>query len=145
MNAINKIKSKVMTMANRFVSQGFPRSAAMKKAWGVAKNPDISTKVKGVTMNRRQEAISHLTRYAAADISITLKRESDNIADSNDVAVIATVQGKGSYKMGYLPKYLAMVVAPLMDAHKAVTAAFQEVRDGESAKPNYGLTIGIQI
>ena len=98
MNAINKIKSKVMTMANRFVKQGFPRSAAMKKAWGVAKNPDISTKVKGVTMNRRQEAIAHLTRYAAADISITLERESDNAADINAVAVIATVHGKGSYK-----------------------------------------------
>ena len=145
MNAINKIKSKVMTMANRLVKQGFPRSAAMKKAWGVAKNPDISTKVKGVTMNRRQEAIAHLTRYAAADISITLERESDNIADNNAVAVIATVQGKGSYKMGYVPKYLAMIIAPLMDAHKAVTAAFREVRGGESAKPNYGLAIGIRI
>lgn len=145
MNAISKIKSKVMTMANRFVRQGYSRSNAMKKAWGVAKNPDISTKVKGVTMNRRQEAIAHLTRYSAADISITLERESDNIADNNAVAVIATVKGKGSYKMGYVPKYLAMVIAPLMDAHKAVTAAFQEVRGGERAKPNYGLAIGIRI
>lgn len=145
MKAINTIKSKVMTMANRFVKQGFPRSVAMKKAWGVAKNPDINTKVKGVTMNRRQEAIAHLNRYAAVDISITLERESGNAADSNAVAVIATVQGKGSYKMGYLPRYLAMVIAPLMDAHKAVTAAFQEVRGGGSAKPNYGLAIGIRI
>ena len=145
MNAISKIKSKVMTMANRFVRQGYSRSNAMKKAWGVAKNPDISTKVKGVTMNRRQEAIAHLTRYSAADISITLERESDNATDRNAVAVIATVKGKGSYKMGYVPKYLAMVIAPLMDAHKAVTAAFREVRGGERAKLNYGLAIAIRI
>ena len=47
--------------------------------------------------------------------------------------------------MGYVPKYLAAIIAPLMDAHKAVTAAFQEVRGGENAKPNYGLAIGIRI
>lgn len=144
-NAINALKSKVMTIANRLVRNGFPRRMAMIKAWGIAKNPDIDTKVKGVTVGRRQEAIAHLRRYAAASISITLERESGNAADANAVTVIATVKGKGSYQIGYLPRYLAAVVAPLMDAHKAVTAAFQEVRGGEPSKPNFGLAIGITI
>ena len=134
-----------MTIANRFVRNGLPRRMAMIKAWGIAKNPDIDTKAKAVTVGRRQEAIAHLRRYAAADISITLERESGNAADSNAVAVIATVKDKGSYQIGYLPRYLAAVVAPLMDAHKAVAATFQEVRGGERAKPNFGLAIGITI
>ena len=140
-NTINNIKSKVMTMANRFVKHGLPRRMAMIKAWGIAKHPDIDTKVKGVTVGRRQEAIAHLRRYAAADISVTLERESGNAADSNAVAVIATVKGKGSYQIGYLPRHLAAVVAPLMDAKKAVAATFQEVRGGETTKPNFGLAI----
>ena len=145
MNTIKTLRSKVMTIANRFVKHGLPRRMAMIKAWGIAKNPNIHTKVKGVTVGRRQEAIAHLRRYAAADISVTLERESGNAADSNAVAVIATVKGKGSYQIGYLPRYLAAVVAPLMDAHKAVAATFQEVRGGERAKPNFGLAIGITI
>ncbi len=145
MNTIKTLRSKVMTIANRFVKNGLPRRMAMIKAWGIAKNPDIDTKVKGVTVGRRQTALDHLRRYAAADIAITLERESGNAADSNAVAVIATVKGKGSYQVGYLPRYIAAVVAPLMDASKAVTAAFQEVRGGERAKPNFGLAIGITI
>ena len=144
-DTINTIKSKVMTLANRFVKHGLPRRTAMIKAWGIAKNPDIDTKVKGVTVGRRQEAIAHLRRYAAADISVTLERESSNAADINAVSVVVNVKGKGSYQIGYLPRQLAAIVAPLMDAHKTVTAAFQEVRGGERAKPNYGLAIGIRI
>lgn len=145
MNTIKTLRSKVMTIANHLVKNGLPRRIAMIKAWGIAKNPDIDTKVKGVTVGRRQTALDHLRRYAAADIAITLERESGNAADSNAVAVIATVKGKGSYQVGYLPRYIAAVVAPLMDASKAVTAAFQEVRGGERAKPNFGLAIGITI
>ena len=144
-NTINNIKSKVMTMANRFVKHGLPRRMAMIKAWGIAKHPDIDTKVKGVTVGRRQEAIAHLRRYAVADISVTLERESGNAADGNAVAVIATVSGKGSYQIGYLPRYLASIVAPLMDAKKSVAATFQEVRGGETTKPNFGLAIGVRI
>lgn len=145
MNTIKTLRSKVMTIANRLVKNGLPRRIAMIKAWGIAKHSDIDTKVKGVTVGRRQTALDHLRRYAAADIAITLERESGNAADSNAVAVIATVKGKGSYQVGYLPRYIAAVVAPLMDAHKAVTAAFQEVRGGERTKPNFGLAIGITI
>lgn len=145
MNTINTIRAKVMTIANRLVKNGLPRRIAMIKAWGIAKHPDIDAKVKGVTIGRRQTALDHLRRYAAADISITLERDSDNTADNNAVAVIATVKGKGSYQVGYLPRYLAAIVAPLMDAHKAVTAAFQAVKGGEPSKPNFGLAIGIAI
>ena len=83
--------------------------------------------------------MTDMRRYAAADISVTLERESGNAADSNAVVVIATVKGKGSYQIGYLPRYLAAVVAPLMDAHKAVAATFQEVRGAKEQSRISGL------
>ena len=43
------------------------------------------------------------------------------------MAVIVSVEGKGSYTMGYLPRMLAATVASLIDAGKAVGATFTQV------------------
>ena len=110
--------SKVMTIANKLVTQGYNRANAMVKAWVLIKLPLVETKVAGVTFGNRQKAIERLAKYDAAQITIRLQRESDNAQDLNTVAVIAEVRGKGSYCMGYLPKTLAVFVAPLMDAGK---------------------------
>ena len=48
MNTIKTLRSKVMTIANRFVKNGLPRRMAMIKAWGIAKNPDIDTLVRNL-------------------------------------------------------------------------------------------------
>lgn len=102
--------SKVMTIANRLVSQGITRAAAMLQAWAIVKNPLIETNVVGVTRHRRQEAIEHLTRYDPAQIHIQLQRESGNQYDRNAIAVIATVAGRGSYQIGYLSKSIARLL-----------------------------------
>ena len=150
------LHSKVTTIANRLVSQGYNRPHAMVKAWTLVKLPRLETKVAGVTYGNRQKAIEHLTRYAPEAISIRLERERDNPIDRNAVAVWAAVEGKGStgapgkpsgllgwVHMGYLPRALAAFIAPLMDAGKAVGALFREVRGG--GDPWMSLGLGIEV
>jgi ADP-ribosylglycohydrolase len=140
----NATKSKVMAIANRLTAQGYSRPAAMVKAWALVKLGAMETKVAGVTFGNRQKAIQHLARYAPEAISIRLEQERANEYDRNTVAVWAAVEGKGSYHMGYLPRSLAIFVAPLMDAEKAANALFREVRGGGEAWMNYGLRVEVR-
>jgi hypothetical protein len=140
---MNTSKSKVMTIANKLVAQGYNRAHAMIKAWALVKLPAVATKVAGVTFGNRQTAIAHLTQYAPESITIRLQREQGNQYDRNAVAVIAAVEGKGSYHMGYLPKALAAFIAPLMDAGKAVQGIFKEVRGGYEPYMNLGLVVEV--
>lgn len=137
--------SKVMTIANRLVAQGYNRANAMVKAWVLVKMPLVETKVSGVTYGNRQKAIEHLSRYNATEIAINLIRESNNSFDTNAVAVYATVSGKGSYCIGYLPRVLAAFVAPLMDAGKQVQSIYKEVRGMYQPYMNFGLAIEVKI
>jgi len=139
----NATKSKVMTIANRLVAQGWGRATAMIRAWALVKLPKLETKVAGVTYGNRQQALEHLTRYAPEAVSIRLEREQGNEHDRNAVAVWAAVEGKGAYHMGYLPRSLAAFVAPLLDAGKAVRALFKEVRGGYEPYMNYGLRVEV--
>lgn len=60
---MNEKRSKVMTIANSLVTKGYNRSQAMFEAWAIVKSASLTTSVAGVTFNRRQEAIQHLSRY----------------------------------------------------------------------------------
>lgn len=135
--------SKVMTIANQLVKQGYSRSMAMIKAWIMVKLPQIKTTVSGVTFGKRQKALEHLRQYNPQLISISLQHESNNPADSNAVQVIAAVRGKGSYCVGYLPKAMAQLIAPLLDKGTAVKAEYRKVKRYLDSLP-YGLEIAIQ-
>ncbi len=137
--------SKVMTIANRLVKQGYNRANAMVKAWVLVKMQSVSTKVSGVTYGKRQQAIEHLTHYRPGDIRISLYRDRTNAYDSNAIAVIATVRNKGAYTMGYLPKALAAFIAPLIDSGKLITSRFREVRGMYQPFMNYGLGIEVRV
>lgn len=137
--------SKVMTIANRLVKQGYNRANAMVKAWVLVKMQSVSTKVSGVTYGKRQQAIEHLTHYRPEDIRISLYRDSANAYDSNAVAVIATVRNKGAYTMGYLPKTLAAFIAPLMDSGKMISSRFREIKGMYQPFMNYGLEIELRV
>jgi hypothetical protein len=115
--------------ANTLLKAGYNRSQAFIKAWSMAKG--MVTKVKGVTKENRQTAIRHLLRYNPQDVTIQLQRERDNVYDGNAIAVVAAVRGRGAYKMGYLPAVLSGMIAPLMDAGKAIRSGYQEVRGGD--------------
>lgn len=136
-------QSKVCIVANSLVKQGFSRSAAMVRAWILVKLPQLTTRVKGVTYKQRQRALEHLGRYSRQDIAITLLHEPHNKHDENAVAVVATVKGKGSYTMGYLPKGLAALIAPLLAGGKAIESLYTKVRKCCPSLP-YGLEIAIR-
>lgn len=71
--------------------------------------------VAGVRYGHRQAALAHLTMYPENVIHFHLLRERENLYDVNAVAVSAEVLGKGQYKMGYLNRPAAALVAPVMD------------------------------
>ena len=137
--------SKVMTIANRLVAQGWGRANAMVKAWALAKLPAVTSKVAGVTHGNRQRAIERLAMYAPESVHIRLQREQGNSHDRNAVAVYAAVEGKGSYCMGYLPRALAAFIAPLMDTGRAVQAAYRGVTGGWDVYANYGLAVEVLV
>ena len=141
----NTTKSKVCVIANRLSKNGMNRSEAFKKAWAVVKTEQINTKVAGVTFANRQKALERLTQYEAEQITISLEREPENVFDSNAVAVVVTVESKGSMTIGYLDRRLAAMVAPLLDAGKAVGAAFKEIRGKYHNYHNYGLAVSVSI
>jgi hypothetical protein len=141
----NDTKSKVCHIANRLTKQGMNRPEAFRRAWATVKAETLETKVAGVTIGRRQEALERLIRYEADSISVSLERESANEYDGNAVKVITTVQGKGSYTVGYLPRTLAATIAPLIDAGKAVRATFKEIRGKYHNYHNYGMAVSVSI
>ncbi|MEE1492871.1 MAG: hypothetical protein UGF45_12915, partial [Massilioclostridium sp.] len=81
------LNSKVMSIANKLVAQGYNRANAMIKAWALVKMPQVITKAAGVTYGKRQKALEHLAHYAPEQISIRLERERDNEFDRNAVVV----------------------------------------------------------
>ena len=135
--------SNVMLIANNLVKQGLSRSQAMVQAWIIVKLQKIDIRVAGVSFGKRQEAIEHLTQYKAADIRVQLVRDIKNQYDHNAVAVVATVRGKGSFCMGYLPRAAAASIAPIMDKRRSVYSRLKGILGfGDSMK---GLSIQIQV
>lgn len=137
--------SKVMTIANRLVKQGYNRAHAMVKAWALVKLPNVLTKVAGVTYGKRQTALEHLTHYRPQDIRISLYRGEHNTADKNAVAVIAAVRDKGAYTIGYLPRAFAAFIAPLMDKGRDIKSRLVEVCGGQELYLNYGMRIEVIV
>ena len=119
--------------------EGMSRSEAFRAAWRLAK-AKLVEKVSGVTFGRRQEALQRLTRYDAQEIGLQLRREQDNAADMNAVAVWASVAGRGEYHMGFLPRTTAARLAPIMDKGVRVRTALEAIVGGYE-----GLSYGIRV
>lgn len=139
------MKSKVMTIANHLVKLGVERSAAMRRAWLTVKLRRIETKAVGVTFGKRQVLLERLTRYAADNITVQLKRDRLNLFDLNAVQIIAKVRGKGSAVIGYLNRELAAAIAPLLDKGKEVPSSFKGVTGGAAYNLTYGLNISLAV
>jgi hypothetical protein len=74
----------------------------------------VELAVRGVSFGNRQEALRRLARYNPADVRAVLVPEPENPADPAAVAVMVGVQGgRGLYRLGYVPRNLAPVVAAL--------------------------------
>ena len=143
MKVTDKIRAKVCRRANNLVKEGYSKAAAFVKAWVLVKLEQVKIRVSGVTYGQRQKALEHLKKYKAEDISIQLIHDSNNKYDRNAVQVIATVKNKGSYCMGYLPRRLAMFIAPLLTCGDTVTAVYSKVAVKDVSLP-YGLEIAVR-
>lgn len=67
-------RSIICKVANNLRKSGYTLSQAFKMAWKLAKGK-ASVKVAGVTKERRQEAIEHLSRYNPEMVSFILNRK----------------------------------------------------------------------
>ena len=138
-------KSIIFRNANKLVKQGYTRSEALKKAWALAKLPEISVRVKGTAAtSKRQEALEHLTRYSADRVLFRIAPEPQNVHDQNAIAVIATVKGKGSFLIGYLARELAASMSKLLRAGLTVLTS-GNVTGGYNPYVHYGARINIKF
>lgn len=142
---LKEIRSKVMQIANRLVKRGQVRACAMETAWRLVKARRLSTRVTGTSFDNRQNVLALLTKYAPADVSIQLVRESSNPFDSNAVTVTASVKDKVRAVIGYLPKAVASVVAVLMDKGIEVLSDTLSIAVGYAGQESYGARIIVKI
>lgn len=120
----------------------YTQSEALKAAWKLIKNP-LTISAKGVSFGKRQTALQHLAHYPRHFILLDLIRE-QNPFDENAVAVHVLVVGKGSYQVGYLPRELAQIIAPLLDRGVNIPAQFESVTGGRGYG-NYGLRMKVRV
>ncbi|MDE5936922.1 MAG: HIRAN domain-containing protein [Ruminococcus sp.] len=143
---LKEIRTKVMQIANRLhYKSGLDRSTALAKAWRLIKTHAVSTRVAGTTFDNRQNVLAFLKSYQAEQVSIRLMRDRSNAFDKNAVAVIATVKGKVSAVIGYLPKAVADIVAVLMDKGLDILSDTLNIVGGYAGHENYGAGIIIRI
>jgi hypothetical protein len=106
-------KSAVCKIANR-ISRDVSRHDAFVQAWAIVKARGLELAVRGVSFGNRQEALRRLAAYNPAQVRAVLVPEPANPRDPAAVAVMVGVNGgRGLYRMGYVPRNLAPVVAAL--------------------------------
>ena len=135
-------KSRVMTIANKLVGKGFSRKVAMLKAWILAKAERLSVRVAGVTFNNRQSVLKAICGKPA---QVKLIHE-NNSSDINSVSVWAFAEGtRGFYRIGYLPRGVASVIAPLIDKGQAPKISRLIICGGFEPEMNFGARLQIAI
>lgn len=136
-------KSRVMTIANRLVGKGYSRRVAMFKAWILAKAENLSTRIAGTSFGSRQNVLKAIEGKPA---QIKLVHEADNTADCNAVSVWVFAEGtRGYYRIGYLPKAVAYVVAPLLDRGEQLKLNSVAVTGGHKAGFSYGARLQLAV
>ena len=110
------------------------REAKVENAMGALDFP-ITTKVAGIS--RHQDLLENVLHHTF----FILCREPDNPFDKNAIAVKAW----GKHELGYVPKYLAETLAPLLDAGKVSRKATFVRKNVSTKAPDLpvGLTIKI--
>lgn len=137
-------RSIICKVANRLRKSGYTLSQAFHMAWKLAKGK-ASVKVAGVTKERRQEAIEHLSRYNPERVSFSLQREKQNSFDRNAIAVYARVKGGKPYKMGYVSAAVACLLSGVIDNITAINARLQAITGGFYADMVQGLRLTLSI
>ena len=135
-------RREVMTLNHRLYHTGrYTQSEALKLAWQLVKGVQLSAR--GVTFGKRQMAIAHLMKYPRHLITLTLQHRA-HTADPQALVIVATVHGKGSYPIGYVPREWARALAPLLDAGQTLAATFKTIT-GSREVGHYGLRLAVQV
>ncbi len=122
-------RSIICKVANQLHRSGYTLSQSFRLAWRLAKGK-ASVKVAGVTKGSRQKAIEHLKRYSLDMVSFILKREPNNIYDSNAISVYAKVGNSKMYKMGYISAVVSNLLCEVIDNIISIKATLQAITGG---------------
>jgi hypothetical protein len=133
-----------MTLGNRLAPRYGDRRAAFVEAWAIVKAGGLELAVKGVTFGTRQEALKRLAAYSPEQVRAVLVPEPENPVDPAAVAVMVGVQGgKGLYRLGYVPRTAAPMVAALggqLPALRVVSGTW-----GYSNKTTFGARVALAV
>lgn len=122
-------RSIICKVANQLHKSDYTLSQSFRLAWRLAKGK-ASVKVAGVTKGSRQKAIEHLKRYSLDMVSFILKREPNNIYDSNAISVYAKVGNSKMYKMGYISAVVSNLLCGVIDNIISIKATLQAITGG---------------
>ena len=147
MKDITKTRTIVTTFANQIDRDMDCKDMpfAFKKAWELARAETLTTKIAGVTYGSRQRALNRLGQYKPDEIKIELERDAENTYDKKAIKIQVSVNGGASYHLGYLPKRLAALLAPLIDKGFDLDAKLKTVTGGVAGRETYGALININL
>jgi len=145
MTQITKIRKSVATLANRINKKINDLSTSFHRAWQIVKGRLLISRVNGVTYGTRQRALRKLEKYSANMINVTLEREAGNTYDANAIRVLVNVKNGEKYHLGFIPKDLADLLAPIMDKGIQLAARFKGVTGGYEGRENRGALIAIEL
>ena len=143
-NELKNRLSKVMTLGNRLAPRMGDCRTAFVQAWAIVKAGGLELAVRGVSFGNRQEALKRLAAYNPAQVRAVLVSEPPNPIDPAAVAVMVGVNGgRGLYRLGYVPRNLAPVVAALggqLPALRVVSGSW-----GWSGKTTFGARLALAV
>lgn len=135
-----KVVSAVLRQAWRLFrrASSYGWALILKLSWRLVRNKTrfYATKAVGVTASctARQARLKWLQRYRTEEIKLSLVRDPRNRYDENSVCILASIDGKTKYMLGYLKSGLASQVAPLLDSGQVAIALLEEVTGPGSLK-----------
>ena len=145
MKKITRIRKQVTSIANRINKKINNLSAAFRRAWQIVKGRELISRISGVTYGTRQRALRKLEKYNAGMINVTLQHEADNAYDVNAIRVLVNVGSGAQYHLGFLPKDLASLLAPILDKGIELVTRFKSVTGGYADRDTYGALITIEL
>jgi len=145
MSPITRIRKEVATLANKINQTVKNLSTAFRRAWKIIKGRVLISKVSGVTYGSRQKALGRLEKYGAGVINVSLERDGNNTYDANAIRVMVNVGNGAQYQLGFIPKDLAALLAPLLDKGIQLAARFKSVTGGYEGRETRGALIAIEL
>ena len=139
-------RSRVMSIANTTVRNSkMTRSLATKSAWSISLVSSFATKIRGVAQPLPQKALARLAVLDPSLIHLRLTPEPYNSHDRNACAVMASWNGSGDLRLGYLAAKYARVLVPLFPYMSASLLQITGGQDHGWGKKYYGMNIRIKI